>query len=474
MSEAPKHLDDTTLLRHVAGDLSDVEEKGAQHHLRSCGACRTNLGKIEELHQLLRESGPELLGERGTKGLPPGDPFHRRPEPRPPKRGGTAQGPAVAAECAAAARSAARRKEALLAGRDADDKGLRDAFGKLRLSQLADRYALGYALEEAVARIGEGPVRWLRFAEAAIRRLAGEPRRIPPVALADYACPLAHLDGRAHLLAGLAQSWTGEFGKAGRNLLIAYRAFTKGAVSDVELARVELAEATRRSFLDRVREGLILASRAERTFADFGLRDDEARAHAVKGLLLSRQGRHEEGLTAFRRALPAFESLGLWNAYASTVQSVGASLMNLGRLDEARREYARALRKVPDTGQPALHAVLRQDLARTLFEGGEYAKAAPGFGSAASLFERQGARADALLALFLQIESLARGGAAATARSLLAGFRRRAEELGLPGPSTLTELDAALSKRDPDLASLARLRERVGETLGDRLRVSAG
>ncbi len=473
MQSALKHLNDTTLLRHLAGDLNDLEEKAAQQHLRSCVDCRKNLGKLEELHQLLREGGPELLGEKVPKGLPPEDPFFRRPEPRPVRQGKEARGHALAAECAAAARSAARRKEALLARRDADDEVLRKAFETLRLSELADRYVLGYALEEAVARIGEGPATWLRFAEAAILRLSGEPSHLPPAALADYACPLAHLVGRAHLLAGVARNATGDFGKSGRNLLAAYRAFTRGTVTDVELARVELAEATRRSFLDRAREGLILASRAERTFSDFGLRDDEARAHAVKGLLLSRQERHEEGLTAFRRALPAFEKAGLWHAYASTAQSIGASLTHLGRLDEARREYERALRRLPRSGRPMLHAVLRWNLARTLFEGGNYDQAAPGFGSAASLFEGQGARGDALLALFFQVESLVRGQAAPRARSLLAGFRRRAEQLGVPSASTLKELDDALSGRKPDLASLVRLRGEVCETLRDRVGAAA-
>ncbi|MGE5344792.1 MAG: hypothetical protein ACM3JH_02465 [Acidithiobacillales bacterium] len=475
MPAALNHLDDATLLRHVAGDLSDFEEKAAQRHLRSCGDCRRNLGKIEELHQLLREGGPALLGEKDPKGLPPGDPFHQRPEPRPLRRaGGKAQGSTLATECVAAAKSAAGRKESLLACRDADEEALRKSLEKLRLSELADRYALGYALEEAVVRIVEGPGHWLRFAEAAILRLSKEPRRIPPAGRADYAYPLAHLVGRAHLLAGVARNLTGEFETGGRNLLTAYRAFTKGVVTDIELARVELAEATRRSFIDRAREGLILASRAERTFSDFGMRDEEARSHAVKGLLLSRQGRHEEGLTAFRRALPVFEKLGLWNAYASTVQNIGASLMHLGRLDEARREYARALRKVSSAERPVIHAFIRQNLARTLLDGGEFAQAASGFGSAASLFDRQGAIADALLARLFQIESLARGGAAARARSLLAGFRRRVEELGALDSSTLKELDAALSGRNPDLASLVRLRDEVGEALCDRLGATAG
>jgi tetratricopeptide (TPR) repeat protein len=474
MSAALNHLDDCTLLRHVARDLSDFEERSARRHLLSCGVCRRNLEKIEELDLLLREAGPELFGEAEREGLPSGDPFRLRPVPRPLKRAAGPGGLARATECLAAAKEASRRKNSLLSCRDAGEKVLRNAFAGLRLSEPTDRYTLGYALEEAVSRMVEAPTHWLRFAEAAVARLAAEPRGRRSPSTADSAYPLADLVGRAHLLAGIARNWTGEFESGGRDLLLAYRAFARGTASEVELARVELAEATRRSFIDRAREGLILASRAEKTFLDFGMRDEKARVHAVKGLLLSRQGRNEEALTAYWKALPAFERLGLWNAYVTTLQNVGATLMHLGRLTEARREYARALRKVSRTDRPAVHAFIRRNLARTLFEAGEFAQAAPGFASAASIFEQQGATADALLALLYQIESFARAGAGVKARSLMAGFERRVGELGALDASTLKELSAALSGRNPDLASLVRLRDGVEETLKDRLERFAG
>ncbi len=468
------HLDDFTLLRHVAKDLSDFEERATRRHLRSCGVCQRNLGKIEELDYVFREAGPGLFSEPESEELPSGDPFRRRPAPRSLTRPGAgAKGPAMAAECIAAAKEAAQRKDSLLSCRDAGGEALRGAFDQLRLSELADRFAVGYALEEAVSRMVEAPGRWLRFAETALARLAEESKSRRSPSMADAAYPLADLVGRAHLLAGIARNWTGEFERGGHNLLLAYRAFAKGAGSGVDLARVELAEATRRSFVERADEGLILATRAARTFSDFGITDEEARAQAVKGLALSRKGRDEEALGAYRAALPAFERLGLWNAYASTLQNVGASLMHLGRLDEARREYARALRKVSRAERPAVHAFIRRNLAMTLFEAGQYAQAAPAFGSAASLFEQLGATADALPTLLFQIECLARSGARARARSLMAAFRLRVEELGALDGSTLEELDAALSGRHPDLTSLARLRDEVEETLRERLEGSA-
>ncbi len=475
MSAALNHLDDCTLLRHVARDLSDFEERAARRHLLSCDVCRKNLEKIEELDHLLREAGPELFGETEMEGLPSGDPFCLRPVPRAlTKPAAAAQGRARATECLAAAKEASRRKNSLLSCRDAGEKVLRNAFDGLRLSEPTDRYTLGYALEEAVSRMVEAPALWLRFAEAAVSRLAAEPKGRRSPSVADSAYPLADLVGRAHLLAGIARNWTGEFERGGRDLLLAYRAFARGTASEVELARVELAEATRRSFVERAPEGLILASRAAQTFSDFGIADEEARALAVKGLALSRDGRGEEALLAYREALPAFERLGLWNAYVSTLQNVGATLMHLGRLAEARREYARALRNVSRTERPAVHAFIRRNLARTLFEAGKFAQAALGFGSATSLFEQQGATADALLTLLYQIESFARAGAGVKARSLMAGFERRVGELGVLDASTLKELAAALSGRNPDLASLVRLRDGVEETLRDRLERSAG
>lgn len=475
MPGALNHLDDCTLFRHVCRDLSEFEEKAARRHLRSCGACRRNLEKIEELDHLLREAGPELFAETDSEDLPSGDPFRLRPASRPlTGRAAGTGGRARATQCLAAAKEAARRKDRLLSFRDAGEKVLRGGFDELRLSEPTDRYTIGYALEEAVSRMVEGPARWLRFAEASRTRLAAEPKSRRSTSVADSAYPLADLVGRAHLLSGIARNWTGEFERGGRDLLLAYRAFSRGTASEVDLARVELAEATRRSFVERAPEGLVLASRAARTFAEFGIADEEARALAVKGLALSRHGRGEEALLAYREALPALERLGLWNAYASTLQNVGATLMHLGRLGEARREYARALRKVSRTERPAVHAFIRQNLARTQFEAGEFAQAASGFGSATSLFEQQGAMADALLALLFQIESFARAGAGVKARFFMAGFKRRVQELDALDASTLKELDAALSGRNPDLASLVRLRDEVEETLRERLEGSAG
>jgi tetratricopeptide (TPR) repeat protein len=469
------HIDDFTLLRHVAKDLSEFEERKTQRHLSSCGICQRNFEKIEELDYVLREAGPELLGEAEWEDLPSGDPFRRRPEPHPLKKPeGAPRGMALANECIAAAKEASGKKDSLLSRRDAGEDALRGALGQLRLSELTDRYILGYALEDAVSRMVEGPARWLRFAKAATARLSEEPIAHRSSSLAEYAYPHSHLMGRAHLLAGIARNWTGEYEKGGRDLQAAYGAFTKGAVTDLELARVELAEATRRSFVDRGEEGLILAARAMRTFVDFGMEDEVARAEAVKGVVLSNGGRREEAISAFRTALLTFERLGLWNAYVSTLQNIAGSLIHLGRLEEARREYARALRKVSRTGQPAIHAFIRQNLARTLFEAGEHAQAAPAFGSAASLFEQQGAMADALVALLFQIECHARAGAGARAGSLMAAFRQRVEELGALDTSTIKELEAALSGRNPDLTSLARLRDEVEETLRGHLQGVAG
>lgn len=475
MPGAVNHLDDCTLLRHVARDLSEFEEKTARRHLRSCGVCQRNLEKIEDLDHLLREAGPELFAETDSEDLPSGDPFRHRPSRRPLTRPAAgAGGRARVIQCLAAAKEAARRKDGLLSFRDAGEKALKDGFDALELSEPTDRYTVGYALEEAGSRMVEGPARWLRFAEAAKTRLAAEPKSRRSASVADWAYPLADLAGRAHLLAGIARNWTGEFERGGRDLLLAYRAFARGTASEVDLARVELAEATRRSFVERAPEGLVLAWRAARTFADFGIADEEARALAVKGLALSRQGRGEEALLAYREALPALERLGLWNAWVSTLQNVGATLMHLGRLGEAGREYARALRKVSRTERPAVHTFIRQNLARLQFEAGEFAQAASGFGSAASLFERQGAMADALISLLFQIESFARAGAFVKARLLMAGFRRRVQELDVLDASTLKELDAALSGRNPDLASLVRLRDEVEETFRERLEGSAG
>jgi len=226
----------------------------------------------------------------------------------------------------------------------------------------------------------------------------------------------------------------------------------------------------RRAFLDRAEEALHLAERARVTFRALGLEDEAARAAGAHALALSYLGREEEALTEFRGALPALAEAGRWHAYVSFLNGVGVCLLRLGRAHEARREYALALRQVNREARPAVHAFVRANLARALFEGGRYEEAVRAFGSAAAMFEAQGAVADQLSMELYRVEALARVGNGQAARALLMTLRQMVREQNAIDGDVLSSLAEVLSGEKPDFDLLGVLRVRAESQIEERLR----
>ena len=317
----------------------------------------------------------------------------------------------------------------------------------------------------------DGPARWLRFGAAsretvltarADARTADSP--------AERAYPLEDLLGLSLLVEGSACNWTGDFLRGGRALRRAYGAFGRGSLSERRLAAVELVEGQRRAFLDRAGEALHLADRARLTFEALGLEDEAARAGAAHAIALSYLDRDEEAAEEFRRVLPVFAAHERWNAYVSTLNGLGGCLLKLGRIGEARREYARALRHVGREARPAVHAFVRSNLARTLFEAGRYGDAAGAFEAASRLFTSQGAATDALTMQLFQVEALVRSGAIPAARQLVRTVSGELSDLGAVDPNLLVSLEAALQGDLPEVDLVQTLRGRAQEQLAERLR----
>ena len=211
----------------------------------------------------------------------------------------------------AASREAAEVKSRLLSAAAAPEEDLRAALAALDLLALRDRYGLGYALDDALYNMVDGPARWARFGRASTQtvlaaRVDGRSLDAP----AERAYPLDDLLGLSLLVEGTACNWTGEFLRGGRDLRRAYGAFARGSVSERRLASVELAEAQRRAFLDRAEEALHLADRARATFEALGMGDEAAKARGAHALALSYLGRDEEAVEGFRSILPVLASCG--------------------------------------------------------------------------------------------------------------------------------------------------------------------
>lgn len=463
------HPDDFTLLVLLEGEMSELEAARLKRHLAECPACAAAYREIVKLDRTLKTTLPELEAALDEPELPEGDVYRCRPDRDRPGR--PRSEPEAIETVLAASREAAEVKGRLLEAALRPEEDLRSALSTLDLLALRDRYGLGYALDEALYSMVDGPARWLRFG-AASRETVLTARANPRAAdsPAERAYPLEDLLGLSLTVEGNACLWTGEFPRAGRALRRAYGAIARGSASERRLATVEMFEGQRRAFTDRASEALHLAERARLTFDTLGLEDEAAKAGNARAVALSYLGRDEEAVEEFRRVLPVLARYERWNAYVAALNGLGACLTALSRVEEARREYASALRLVGRQVRPAVHAFVRANLARTLFEGGRFADAARAFDEAAQHFATQGARADELTLRLLRVEALARAGASSQARNEATGLAAVVRSLGAADPELLESFEAALRSDLPDVDLIETLRTRAQEQITERLR----
>ncbi len=463
---SPDHLDEFTLLRYAVEELDGVERDAAESHLHACRRCATALSAMETLDRQLKEITSDFAGD---DGLPPGDPFARRPEARPlpaaaaPGRGGESLA-LVALEASERARAESGR---ILETAKRSGQELASLLAGSSLSEPAARFALLYALQEAGLMIAESPMRALGLALAALDRLE---RETPgdPASPVERIVPLQALVGQAHLLAGQGRNWTGELELAREHLEQAYGAFGESTGDDPSLAIVELSESQRRAFAGDPAAGLLLARRARATFEELELEDYVARARVAEGISLSKLGREDEALETYRSALPVFHRRELWSNYMGALNSLAACLSAMGRLDEARREYARALKSMSRERHAAWVGYIRNGLALVLLRARNYRGAALAFLQAARHFREAGNIANALTADLYEVESWALSGHLGRAAQRFEIFRAEVARHDALDPVILRQLAAALSGDDPNLEEVALLRESAGRQLRAR------
>lgn len=461
------HCDDFTLLQYLVGELDPNERASAAAHLTACHSCKSVMAQLQEVDTHLRglAAAGGLTDESAR--FAPGDPFRRRPQSSRPPRFVSRSSDLL--EAALRASDDARSvQEGILAAVGQPER-LASFLAALSLAEVANRFGLLYALQEAGRGIAQQPINALGFAQVVMRRLRDEqPSPAERTGLPERLVPWSGLWAQAHVLASLACMWTKDFSQARSSLLAAYRSFARTG-DETGLAIVELTEAQRRAFTHEGRAALALAQRARTTFEGRGLDDLAARAMVAEGLAFSALGRQEEAVLAYREALPVFERYGLWSNYVGALNSIGTSLTTLGRPDEARREYARALRRFSRETDRYWIGFLRTGLAETLFAARRYQEAALSASRAAQVFRDLRLQANALIATLLEIESWARHGSTSRARHRLELFWTEVQREPILDPSVMRDLAGALAGQNPDFEKLALLRGQVEEVLLSRV-----
>jgi tetratricopeptide (TPR) repeat protein len=446
------HLDDFTLLRHAANDLTASERDAVSAHLDGCAGCLSRMAEMSVLDEEIRQAALDgAFAPADELALPADDPFRSRPRRRTMERRRPEDPAKFAADALRAAEEGAEfRQQVRAAG-----QSLPDLLAEVSFDEPAMRYGVLYALQDAGREIASGPVGALRLAETVLKRLRGE--RLSD-GDAEILVPALLIKGQAHLLAGQACNWLSQFEQGKTHLRLSYRCFGNAGGDEVGLAMVEFIEAQRRFLVSEGGEALVLARRAKASFQALGLEDYAARADLAVGGALVELDRCEEALPLVRNALVVFERREIWTNYVGALNNLGACLQKLGRLNEARREYARALRRFSKDRDISFLGGIRHGLADVLFADKKFKEAAASFFQASRLYDEQGRTGKCLSAQLFEIESWARSGDVSRALHRLDIFETRIERLGMLDPTVTRQIQEALSGANPDLERLSRLR----------------
>jgi tetratricopeptide (TPR) repeat protein len=452
------HLEEFILLRYVAGDLSNIDREAAVDHLVACSSCGATHAEIERLDAKLKTLAAQgAMDDSSTFGLARTDPFCSRPELTKRPQTATRLRPVAQDAISEAAQGKALAQMVLDAARKPES--LAPFLSTLDTKRGAHRFAVLYALHDAGRNSAEDPYRATSFARGAlgwIHQIARGEADSP----AELMVPNVTLRAQAHLLLAIACLWTNRFSRARAHLVVAYRGFAAGGGDETKLAVVELAEAQRRALSYEPLPALALTRRAHETFQDRGLDDYAARARVIEGLAFYALHRDEDAVRAYREALPTFESHCLWSNYVGALNSIATSLSRLGRHEEARREFARALRRFSQQEHRYWLGYLRIGLAESLFAAARFDEAAGAAARASKVFDDCRLRAQALIAMLLEIESWARSGNVSRAQLRLGLFWAEVERDGQRlDPVIIRDLGRALSGANPNFERLAELRE---------------
>jgi tetratricopeptide (TPR) repeat protein len=337
------HPDQAELLRFVVSDLGEARRRQVKEHTKRCGSCARALEATRRLDGALRELGDALY-------FAPGDSFMERPRPAERPLSEFEFGRGVLQMKAREALTAVPERARALFGKAAGT-GI-DPVGTLDLRSLADRWALGRALESALDNVSAAPRRCLTFAERVGERLGGadqapyavvSARRMTAV---EYAAPLIDLFALARLVKGAALVEMAKFEEAEVELRSAYRRFGAGRGSEHHFAWVEVFVSRCLSMTGRPGQGLVLAERAHATFENLGFSAGVAEAAQSSGIARYYLGNPEAAAREFHVAEGSFARLERWDSYVATIGCQAFAFMELGRLDKALECYATARNRV--------------------------------------------------------------------------------------------------------------------------------
>jgi tetratricopeptide (TPR) repeat protein len=333
------HPDQAELLRFVVSDLGETRRRQVKEHAKECGICARALEETRRLDGGLRELGDALY-------FAPGDSFMERPRPAERPLSEFDFGPGVLQTKAREALPAVPERARALFG-EAAGTGI-DPVPTLDLRSLADRWALGRALESALDSVSAAPRRCLAFAQRAQEWLGGADQSpyasIPArrMTAVEYAAPLIDLFALARLVKGAALVEMARFEEAEAELRSAYRSFGEGRGSEHHFAWVEVFVSRCLSMTGKPGQGLVLAERARATFESLGLSAGVAEAAQSSGIARYYLGNPEAAAREFHHAESAFARLERWDSYVAAIGCQAFAFMELGRLDKALECYAKA------------------------------------------------------------------------------------------------------------------------------------
>lgn len=459
------HLDDFTLLRLTARDLSGLELSHAESHVSDCRSCEAALARMRGLDDALRRLATEGGFANGAESeFAPGDPFRVRPAATSRRIRGS-----VTADAVDASERALDLQERIVeAIRKPEDVSA--IVSTLDVKRSDHRFALFYALQEAGRRSAESPFGARTLAEDAIRwlRTGAVRTETPGEVLAERLVPRLLLRAQARLLLGIACLWAKEFSRAAGHLLMAYRAFARAGGDATSLAIVEMCESQRRALADEGGTALLLARRCRVTFEELGLEDMTARAMVAEGMAFNALGRQDEAVAAYLSAIPVFERNGLWSNYVGGLNNAASALLRCGRIEEAKRLFAKALRRFSQDRHRYWLGYIRVGLAEALFAAGHFQDAAVSAARAARVFSEASLRPHALIAMLLEVECWARCGSLERARRRLALFWTEVRKDKSLDAAVVHELSVALSGADSTYQKLSSLRRQVSDLIQER------
>ncbi|MFI5198121.1 MAG: hypothetical protein ACHQJD_05840 [Thermoanaerobaculia bacterium] len=333
------HPDQADLLRFVVSDLGETRRRKVKQHTKRCGICARALEEARRLDAGLRGLGDALY-------FAPGDSFLERPRPAERLLSEFDFGPGVLQTEAREALPAVPERARAFFG-DAVGTGI-NPVQTLDLRSLADRWALGRALESALDSVSEAPRRCLAFADRVGERL-GSADQAPYSAIparrmtaVEYAAPLIDLIALARLAKGAALVEMAKFEEAEADLRSAYRSFGEGRGSGHHFAWVEVFASRCLSMTGKPGQGLVLAERAHVTFENLVLPTGVAEAALSSGIARYYLGSPDAAARDFHRAEGAFARLERWAPYVAAIGCQAFAFMELGRLDKALECYAKA------------------------------------------------------------------------------------------------------------------------------------